>query len=105
MAWDLWEHRNGILTAKDNGQLAQILRQEIELEYSRGFQQLPSDLRQLYRLPMEQVLKKSLQQQKVWLGRIQDGRQFGEAEEQRSRRQVRAQQQFMARWSASAQPS
>ena len=103
VAWDLWEHRNGILTAKDNGQLALLLKQDITLEYSKGFQQLPPDLRRLARVPIAQVLKRSLKQQKEWLGRIQDGRNFMEEGEQQARLQVRAQQQFMARWRASAQ--
>ena len=105
VAWDMWEHRNGILTAKDQGQIAQLLRRDIELEYSRGFQQLPSDLRRISRLTIEQVFQKPLLQQKEWLGRIRDGRSFGEAEDQRSRARVRAQQRFMANWRAGIQQS
>ena len=105
VAWDMWEHRNGILTDQEQGQLAQLLKREIQQEYSRGFQSLPSDLRRSTQIPMEQLLERSLKQQQTWLGRIQDGRNFGEAEEQQARRQVRAQQRFMANWSASAQQS
>jgi len=105
VAWDMWEHRNGILTDQEQGQLAQLLKREIQQEYSRGFQSLPSDLRRSTQIPMEQLLERPLKQQQTWLGRIQDGRNFGEAEEQQARRQVRAQQRFMANWSASAQQS
>jgi hypothetical protein len=105
VAWDMWEHRNGILHNQQQGQLAQTLRRQIELEYSKGFQQLPSDLRRTTQLTMAQVLSKPLRYQQAWLGRVQDGRNFGEAEEQRSGRQIRAQQSFMASWSASAQQS
>ena len=102
VAWDMWEHRNGIIHDKEQGQLALILKRDIQLEYSKGFSNLPSDLRQAARLPIDQVLKWSLKQQQNWLGRIQDGRNFGTAEEQQARRQVRAQQQFMADWLATA---
>ena len=98
----MWEHRNGIIHDKEQGQLALILKRDIQLEYSKGFSNLPSDLRQVARLPIDQVLKWSLKQQQNWLGRIQDGRNFGGAEEQQARRQVRAQQQFMVDWMARA---
>jgi len=101
----MWEHRNGILTDQEKGQLAQLLKREIQQEYSQGFQSLPSDLRRSTQIPMEQLLERPLKQQQTWLGRIQDGRNFGEAEEQQARRQVRVQQCFMANWSASTQQS
>jgi len=86
----MWKYRNGILTDQEQGQLAQLLRRDIQLEYSKGFQHLPSDLRRITQIPISQILERSLKQQKVWLGRIQDRRNFGEAEEKQSRRQVRA---------------
>ena len=76
VAWDLWEHRNGILQQAKDGMIAQQLQSSITEEYEQGFQGLPSDLRHLTLKPLEEILKGTLQDQQEWLGRIQAGREF-----------------------------
>ena len=105
VAWDMWEHRNGILHDREQGQLAQSYRRQIQQEYSKGFRGLPPDLRRVTRIPMAQVLQKPLRQQEIWLGRIQDGRNYGEAEEQQASRNLRIQQTRFRNFFASAQQS
>jgi len=48
-AWDLWEHRNGILHDREAGRQRQLLKQEIAQEFALGARHLPSDVQRLFK--------------------------------------------------------
>ena len=57
MAWDTWEHRNGILNDKEQGPAATDRAEKVKDEYEEGYEGLDRDARLLSRPGLEIVLR------------------------------------------------
>jgi hypothetical protein len=94
IAWDLWEHRNGVLHDQPNATMTaneHIVNQRIRLTYGNHRQiSLPKEDRHLLSLSLKQLLSKSLTYKSEWI------RQWDHANA-RVRRRVRSQTQQMRR--------
>ena len=98
VAWDLWEHRNSIVHAKDSSAQLMKLQMEIKAEFEMGPATVTTDARILFRPGLDTILKGDEAQQTAWLIRIQRARvRFQErlAERQDS---FRVERTVMSRW-------
>jgi hypothetical protein len=77
IAWDLWEHRNGIEHINDRASLEIKLNEKIEEEIRQGFQNLPQHkYGDLYSSrELEHVLIASTEYKRCWLQHIEKARQ------------------------------
>ena len=78
IAWDQWEHRNGLLHHKDHPrQVAAIrlLHREIAEEWSSGPADLPRSDRSHFRLTFSELFSKPLSYKKSWLLNVHSARQ------------------------------
>jgi hypothetical protein len=102
VAWDQWQHRNGILHDRDSTQQHKLLSHDtdrlISRQFAMGVQGLPSNNHFLFQEPMEELLKAPLYVRKQWLALAQSARE-------RQKRRVAAQaekypeeRQSMANW-------
>jgi len=94
VAWDMWEHRNGILHNKEMGRRRQILRQEIAHEFTRGYRTLPLEVKRLFQKGEHYWLQANLEIQEAWIMRIKVARIAVET----SSGTFQAGRTFMARW-------
>ena len=98
VAWDLWEHRNSIMHAKDSSAQLMKLQMEIKAEFEMGPATVTTDARILFRPGLDIILKGDEAQQMAWLRRIQRARaRFQErlAERQES---FKVERTIMSRW-------
>jgi len=100
VAWDQWQHRNGILHDVDDGLLAQQLKFEIRAQYELGFEGFRRNTRGFTRQTIEEVLKKPLRDQQVWLERITTARDYKDylSPEAKQATRLRKQQRLFAAW-------
>jgi hypothetical protein len=78
MAWDLWEHRNGIVHAAENAEILHCMGAETDNEIRAQFQQGPHGLQQrdhgLFTRPVNGILAASIVYRQRWLQRVQTAR-------------------------------
>jgi hypothetical protein len=75
IAWDMWEHRNGILHDKDQSIILTALNDDIRDEFRRGYKGLPKETQSLFRQGCASILAKPAEVKQQWLARIQLARQ------------------------------
>ena len=71
IAWDMWEHRNGILHDKEKGQAAQEREARIRAEFEEGFDDLDVDTQLLAKPGLRRILRYKAGPQKSWIARIE----------------------------------
>jgi hypothetical protein len=69
IAWDLWEHRNGVAHDKTDGLTAALLQQEVQNEFQKGNASLPPEVQNLMSSSKEALAWPS-HYQRSWLIRI-----------------------------------
>ena len=70
VAWDQWEHRNGILHGVDQGILMQGIDAQIRAQYSQGSAFLPRDVRIFFRISLPNLLLAAPATRDAWLKRV-----------------------------------
>jgi hypothetical protein len=94
VAWNMWEHRNGILHNKEQSIILQQLHTNIREEFVTGPADLPKEAHALFKQGCAAILAKPVEVKQQWLSRIQLARS----------RAIKTQQTFgnerrtMARW-------
>jgi hypothetical protein len=73
-AWDLWEHRNGVLHNKDNNLLSLRTNQEIQEQWTLGARGLTDSAKPLFRHDHTSLLAAPLEVRQAWLLRIRNSR-------------------------------
>jgi hypothetical protein len=71
IAWDLWEHRNGILHDKSLGYEAQVTEEKITEIWQHPRLHCINSIKQLVRCSAEELRGRSLQQKQQWVVRIE----------------------------------
>jgi hypothetical protein len=71
VAWNMWEHRNGILHDKEQSIILQSLNDTIRDEFRKGGQGLPKEARTLFSHGCSAVLNKSVEVRQQWVARVQ----------------------------------
>jgi len=84
IAWDLWEHRNGVLHQQDNiiteGMIHIINRQVRSLYFHAAqFSLLPADT-PLIRRPLQEILSKDYTFKKTWVSHVKQALSVGKQE-------------------------
>jgi hypothetical protein len=74
VAWDLWEHRNGILHHKEASIIISQLNAEISTEFREKESLLAPD-KALFRVGLNSLLSKPIEIKQQWLARIKLARQ------------------------------
>ena len=97
IAWDLWEHRNGIVHDKQAGMTAAKLQQEVRNEFQKGSANLPQEVRNLMRSSKE-VLAWPSHYQRSWLIRIQKARARDECRRAEENERYTSERQGMYAW-------
>lgn len=75
VAWDMWEHRNGILHNKEQSIILNHLHAQIREEFQRGSTDLSRDAQALFRPGLAGILSKPVEVKQQWLARIQLARE------------------------------
>mgnify|MGYP003460263465 FL=1 len=75
VAWDMWEHRNGVLHHKEQGQAALERMARIREEFEEGSRELDRDTRLLFRPGLQKVLRYKAGLQLGWLARVETARE------------------------------
>jgi hypothetical protein len=70
VAWDMWEHRNGILHDKEQSIILQNLHNDIREEFARGNAGLTPEARTLFNKGCEAVLAQPAEVKLQWLARV-----------------------------------
>ena len=74
VAWDMWEHRNGILHDKEKGQAALEREDKIREEFEEGWDELDRDAKLMFRPGLQRVLQFKAGPQKAWIARVETAR-------------------------------
>jgi hypothetical protein len=101
VAWDLWEHRNGIVHsgANDTLHLLSRVRDAVRREYQLGSATLMTTDKALFSTSRSDLFRAPLSVQEAWLASVQSARQRAMRRDQAS---FRGERQFMRTWLASA---
>ena len=85
------------------GLLSRQLNDDIHQQFALGFANFPSDTRTFTQKSLEEVLKMTLPDRRLWLGRIRTARDFIEnrSPEATALAELRRQRRFIATWLAS----
>jgi hypothetical protein len=75
IAWDMWEHRNGILHDKDQSIILTALNNDIRDEFKRGYDGLSKETQALFSPGSVAILQKPAEVKQQWLARVQLARQ------------------------------
>jgi hypothetical protein len=97
VAWNMWEHRNGILHDKEQSIILQSLNDSIREEFRKGGQGLPKEAQALFSQGCEVVLAKPVEVRQQWVARLQLARSRA-ASEQALGQTFGNERQTMARW-------
>jgi hypothetical protein len=95
IAWDLWEHRNGYLHAKDDSLLIRQTNEKIKYQFILGTATLDGNSRTLFRIGVAALLKKPMDVKQQWVKRVELARQLAMTGEHDTYRNERS---AMARW-------
>jgi hypothetical protein len=71
----MWEHRNGVLHNKEQGQAALERAARIHEEFEEGTRALDRDTRLLFRPGLQKVLRYKAGPQLAWLARVETARE------------------------------
>ena len=93
-AWDLWEHRNGIIHDKSSKLKDEKLHADIQREFSLGFQGFPRSAIPQTQISVHQLLSFRTGQKHMWLRHIRAARRY--SQRSRKEREILLQRQFMA---------
>jgi hypothetical protein len=97
VAWDMWEHRNGILHDKEQSIILQNLHTDIREEFARGSDGLAQEVKTLFIKGCEAVLAKPVEVKMQWLARVQLARTRTKAEQALGKSYGR-ERKVMANW-------
>jgi hypothetical protein len=75
IAWDMWEHQNGILHDNDQSIILTTLHKDIRDEFKRGYDGLPKETQSLFSQGCASILAKPAEVKQQWLARVQLARQ------------------------------
>jgi hypothetical protein len=71
IAWDLWEHRNGVMHDKINGYANQSLTEKIKELWRHLLLKATPSIKHMLKEGEESILGKSLQQKQQWVVRVE----------------------------------
>jgi hypothetical protein len=97
VAWDLWDHRNGVLHDSDDNVASQLQRKAIEEEFTLGPTTVMMEARQLFRPGIHRLIALPPAAQQAWLIRIRNSR-IRYAELGAVHNTFRDERRGMARW-------
>jgi predicted RNA-binding Zn-ribbon protein involved in translation (DUF1610 family) len=95
IAWDLWEHRNGYLHAKDSSVLIRELDEEIVQQFAIGTRDLDRNTKSLFQAGVQGILQKPMEIKRQWVKRIQVARDQANADD---RDVYQKERRLLARW-------
>ena len=95
-AWDLWEHRNGIIHHKSSKLRDEKLDADIIREFSLGFQGFPRSAIPQTQISRSQLLSFRTGQKHMWLRHIRAARRY--SQRNKKERQAMLQRQFMSNY-------
>jgi len=98
IAWDMWDHRNGILHHMDQPRhdiLDSAINDQIRQLFSHGLQAVPRDAFTFFRRPMEEILSSSRWYKERWVASVQAAIR---RKQQHDYGAHLAEQRFMRRW-------
>ena len=105
VAWDLWEHRNGIVHRGEESRIRLQLKQEITEEFGRPLTDFPPHTHKLFRPGLEEVLARSTSRQSSWLTCVQSGRQRQDRLRREGRLGPAQMRRVMAQWLTGTVPT
>jgi hypothetical protein len=95
IAWDMWEHRNGFLHARNTGLHSQNINQSIIAEFQKGWSMLDRETRALFRPGLESITVKPIEVREQWIKRVQAAWQKMETTVQT---EFKAERSLMSAW-------
>jgi hypothetical protein len=75
IAWDMWEHRNGYLHARNTGLHSQYINKVITSEFQLGWAMLDRETRALFHPGLASTISKPIEVREQWIKRVQAARQ------------------------------
>jgi hypothetical protein len=101
VAWDMWEHRNHILHAKENEDvLHNMIQVDAEITYlwRQGHGDLPPRERYLFSGSLEDLLQSSVRNRKLWLTTVTSAMTMGDIRREVSNASIAASRNLMQHW-------
>jgi hypothetical protein len=95
IAWDIWEHRNGYLHARNTGLHSLNTNEIIAAEFNKGCATLDRETRVLFRPGWEAITNKPIEVREQWIKRVQAARLKMETKIQT---EFKAERSFMSAW-------
>jgi len=101
IAWDMWEHRNHILHAKENEEVLHnmtLVDLEITFLWRQGYGNLPAREHYLFSGSLEDLLQSSVRNRQTWLATVNSAYAMGNIHCEVSNARTAASRQFMHDW-------
>ncbi len=98
IAWDMWDHRNGILHHAERPHddiVDSTINDQVRVLFSYGVQVIPQDAFTLLQHPLEEVLEKPRRYKELWVASVQVAIRW---KKQHDHGAYIAEQRFMRRW-------
>jgi hypothetical protein len=95
IAWDIWEHRNGYLHARNTGLHSLYINEIIATEFNKEHSTLDRETRVLFCPGLEAITNKPLEVREQWIKRVQAARLKMETKIQT---EFKAERSFMSAW-------
>ena len=102
MAWDLWEHRNGILQTQDN-LVSEVREDQINAANQRLYKiavavLIQSEDSYLIAVPLSQLLRQSNSYKEPWLSKTQAAKKIQRRLTGRARRELARMRTMLRQW-------
>ena len=101
IAWDMWEHRNHILHAKENEEVLHnmtLVDSEITFLWRQGYGNLPAREHYLFSGSLEDLLQSSVRNRQTWLATVNSAHAMGDIRREVSNARTAASRQLMHDW-------
>jgi len=98
IAWDMWDHRNGILHNADRPRddiLDSAINDQVRQFFNHGVQAVPRDAFMFFQRPVEEILSSSRRYKEQWVASV---RAAIRRKQQHDYSTYLAEQRFMRRW-------
>ena len=100
VAWDQWNHRNGILHDNDENLLSKLQDLQIKEQYQQGSAGLTKDGKEMFRMGLAKTLKLNKEFKTAWLIRVVESRQRRLRQREPQQAAYAQERQTMGRWLA-----
>jgi hypothetical protein len=98
VAWDQWNHRNGILHDKDNSVIRSLQEEQIRKQFAQGWTTVTRDAKTLFRDGLDKTLELSAELQAGWLIRVEAARSRFLRQQDEQANTYSRERQALARW-------